>query len=140
MASFVENNPQEQPETDNSIEPDKDNYENADGEELDLSDWKKVKKWCNLRARDRVPPSHYRRASRLPRVGIRSLSKHKTHLSKWKAKTTVEKRAIALLIPGYAAKDAARKEKASQPAVASRTRGGNIRVDGRTTQRGAPQA
>ena len=49
--------------------------------------------------------------------------------------TTVEKRAIALLIPGYAAKDAARKEKPSQPTVTSRIRGGNTRVDDRTTQR-----
>ena len=65
---------------------------------------------------------------------------HDASIEECKAKTTVEKRAIALLIPGYAAKDAARKEKASQPTVTSRTRGGNIRVDGRTTQRGAPQA
>ena len=48
MAPFVENNPQEQPDTDNSIEADKENSESADGEKLDLSDWKKVKKWCNV--------------------------------------------------------------------------------------------
>ena len=56
MASFVENNPQEQPDTDNSIEADKENSDNADGEELDLSDAKKVKKWCNVRACDSAPP------------------------------------------------------------------------------------
>ena len=105
MASFVENNPQEQPETDNSIEPDKDNYENADGEELDLSDWKKVKKWCNVRARDRAPPSHYRTSLELAKSWY-TLSKQAQDASieEWKVKTTIEMRAIALLIPGYVAK------------------------------------
>jgi hypothetical protein len=142
MASFVENNPQEQPETDNSIEPDKDNYENADGEELDLSDWKKVKKWCNVRARDRAPPSHYRTSLELAKSWY-TLSKQAQDASidERKAKATDDKREILLLVPGYAAKDAARKEKApsQEPTVASRTRGGNTRADDRTTQRRGPR-
>ena len=105
MASFVENNPQEQPDTDNSIEADKENSENADGEELDLSDAKKVKKWCNVRARDRAPPSHYRTSLELAKSWyMLSKQAQDASIEEWKVKTTVEMRAIALLIPGYVAK------------------------------------
>ena len=65
MAPFAENNPQEKSNTDKSIEADKENSENADGEELDLSDAKKVKRWCNVRAHDRAPPLHYRMSLKL---------------------------------------------------------------------------
>ena len=106
MAPFAENNPQEKSNTDKSIEADKENSENADGEELDLSDAKKVKKLCNVRARGyRVPPSHYRTSLELAKSWY-TLSKQAQDASieEWKVKTTVEMRAIALLIPGYVAK------------------------------------